>query len=113
LIPLHIICRTLLKDNKDTNYKQIRFLIRGIISETMDLLLVKKNRHISEFVVKGFEETTSSFRIDELIWQIINRIIERYRNTQIIVNIEIRNKYRRNCRNMSVNGISLHPATKK
>ncbi len=74
-----------IKDRTPKEYGEIaQKLIQEItqLQEILDALIV-----ISDLREKT--ETTSSFRIDELIWQIINRITERYKNARILINMNI------------------------
>jgi signal transduction histidine kinase len=74
-----------IKDRTPKEYGEIaQKLIREItqLQEILDALIV-----ISDLREKT--ETTSSFRIDELIWQIINRITERYKNARILINMDV------------------------
>lgn len=74
-----------IKDRTPKEYEDIaRKLILEItqLQEILDALIV-----ISD--LRETTETTSSFRIDELIWQIINRITKRYAQSKILVNMDI------------------------
>jgi signal transduction histidine kinase len=59
-------------------------LIREItqLQEILDTLII-----ISD--LREMTKNTSSFRVDELIWDIINRITESYKNARILVNMDI------------------------
>ena len=73
------------KDRTPKEYEVIaRKMIREIsqLQEILDTLIV-----ISD--LREMTETVNSFRMDELIWDIIGRITERYKNARIMVNMDI------------------------
>lgn len=74
-----------IKDRTPKEYEQIaQKLIREIsqLQEILDALIV-----ISD--LRETTKTTNSFRIDELIWQIISRITERYVQSRIRINMNV------------------------